>query len=123
MLKDFPSSRLILTYDAKGLNSLLKKHPNVNLYTETILIVDNDENTKQILERRLTKLGYRLFFATTTKHAFEIFCQEQPDLVILELKLDRSDGLELSCLIREHSQTPIIILTSLKARANPSIGV
>ena len=61
MLKDFPSSRLILTYDAKGLNSLLKKHPNVNLYTETILIVDNDENTKQILERRLTKLGYRLF--------------------------------------------------------------
>ena len=87
MLKDFPSSRLILTYDAKGLNSLLKKYSNVNLYTETILIVDNDENTKQILERRLTKLGYRLFFAKTTKHAFEIFCQEQPDLVILELKL------------------------------------
>ncbi len=122
MLKDFPSSRLILTYDAKGLNSLLKKYSNVNLYTETILIVDNDENTKQILERRLTKLGYRLFFATTTKHAFEIFCQEQPDLVILELKLDRSDGLELSCLIREHSQTPIIILTSLKARANLLLG-
>ena len=88
-----------------------------------ILIVDSEVEISQLLFRRLTSLGYKVFLAHSRREALIIFTKQQPDLVILEVMLSELNGYELCREIRESSQTPIIILTALNNISDRVLGL
>ena len=82
-------------------------------HNKKILIVDYEADIKELIKRRFLTVGYNVFSTSSGKEALVYFAKKQPDLVILDLMLPDLDGYELCRRIRENSQVPIIILTSL----------
>lgn len=85
----------------------------VEAFTEKILVVDDEANIRQILNTRLTKLGYTVFLAADGKEALRIYKKSDPTLIVLDIMLPKLDGYEVCTEIRKESQVPIIMLTAL----------
>ena len=83
-------------------------------YRKKILLVENEPLLRKILYTRLTILGYNVYLASDGKEALFLFYRETPNLVILEMRLPKLDGYDVCSKIRKVSQTPIIILTTLR---------
>src|SRR5260370_9375397 len=81
---------------------------------ELILLVDDDPGIMAAVKHSLATYGYKMTTATDGVEALAAFERELPDLILLDLVMPRSDGLEVCQHIREHSTTPIILL-SIKA--------
>lgn len=77
-----------------------------------ILVVDDEEDIKKVIEHRLLRDGYRIITASDGEEAMWLFHREQPELVVLDLMLPKIDGFEVCRLIREKSDVPIIILSA-----------
>ncbi|MDQ3700749.1 MAG: response regulator transcription factor [Chloroflexota bacterium] len=80
-----------------------------------ILVVDDDVQILRALQTNLTAHGYRVRAVETGEQALEAFERQHPDVVILDLGLPGIDGLEVIRRVREHSQTPIVILSAREA--------
>jgi DNA-binding response OmpR family regulator len=76
-----------------------------------ILVVDDDADLAGLISYALRQAGYLTVAAGDGVTALELFAREEPDLVILDLQLPRLGGLEVCRRIREHSSTPIMMLT------------
>jgi OmpR family response regulator RpaB len=85
----------------------------LELYNETILVVDDEMSIRQILETRLSMRGYNVLLAADGDEALYLFRKEEPNLVILDIMLPKRDGYEVCSEIRKESQVPIIMLTAL----------
>lgn len=77
----------------------------------TILVVDDQETVRRILELRLTKAGFQVILAADGQEALERFNAESPDLVVLDLMLPLLDGFEVCQRIRKQSRVPIVMLS------------
>src|SRR5437016_3393802 len=78
---------------------------------EHILLVDDDPGIMAAVKHSLSAYGYKMITATDGVEALAAFEREQPDLILLDLVMPRCDGLEVCQQIREHSTTPIIVLS------------
>lgn len=79
---------------------------------KTILIVDDDTSTCELLADMIQTLGYTTFSANDGIEAMTIFEEKKPDLVISDIQMPKMDGMELlRKLKRINPQTKIIILT------------
>jgi len=76
-----------------------------------ILIVDDDLDLSGLIAYALRQAGYLTVEAGDGVAALEAFEREAPDLVILDLQLPKLGGREVCSRIREHSSTPIMMLT------------
>ena len=85
----------------------------MEVFFEKILIVDNETPIRKLLQARLSNLGYKVFLTSNGKDAIISFIKEQPDIIILDLILPKLDGYAVCRKIREQSDIPIIILTTL----------
>ena len=85
----------------------------MEIYNETILVVDDETSIRQILETRLSIRGYKVILASNGEEALYMFKKESPNLVILDIMLPKIDGYEVCSEIRKKSQVPIIMLTAL----------
>lgn len=77
-----------------------------------ILIVDDDKALVQSLEIGLMRQGAHVITAGNGQSGLQRFYEQQPDLVILDLRMPEMDGWEACRLIRLVSAAPIIMLTS-----------
>jgi len=78
-----------------------------------ILIIDDQQLIRLSVEKRLSELGYQVETASCAKlgmHAFDSF---QPDLVILDINMPNTSGLEVVKYIRKkkNEKTPILIMS------------
>ena len=80
--------------------------------TEKILVVDDDLNICELLKIYLEKEGYKVVVANDGLTAVNLFTQEQPDLVLLDIMLPQLDGWQVCREIRKFSDKPIIMLTA-----------
>jgi len=62
---------------------------------KTLLIVDDDSTFSSILSRALTRRGYVVLTAETVPEAILICQQHQPQLAVVDLKLETESGLNL----------------------------
>lgn len=77
-----------------------------------ILIVDDDINICELVKLYLLKAGYEPLIAYNGIKAMQIFNEEQPSLVVLDVMLPGTNGIEICKTIRKLSNVPIIMLTA-----------
>ena len=83
-----------------------------NKKTSTILVIDDEPNMLQLLERILTSEGFNVKLATDGVYGVSLLREEDPDLVLLDIMMPGPDGFLVIDRIREESNAPIIMLTA-----------
>lgn len=76
-----------------------------------ILIIDDEVQILRLLEITLSANGYKVSEASTGKEGLTLAATRHPGLIILDLGLPDSDGIEILKKLREWYQKPIIILS------------
>ncbi|MGL4773705.1 MAG: response regulator [Clostridium sp.] len=79
---------------------------------EKILIIEDDIHLSNIIKTFLSNDGYEIRQEFTGENLKEILFSFSPDLVILDLMLPKSDGIELCKKIRDQAHIPIIIISA-----------
>ncbi len=78
-----------------------------------ILLAEDDPLNLLALEQRLTSMGHRVIArATTGKDAVYEASRHQPDLVLMDVKMPRMDGIEAARVILSQRFVPIILITA-----------
>ena len=75
------------------------------------LIVDDEKTIRRFLKTALVSQGYTVFEASNGSEALEESVSCHPDVIILDLGLPDTDGVEVTRKIRQRTKTPIIILS------------
>ena len=78
----------------------------------SVLVVDDDVHILRMTGRILELEGYRVLTASNGETALDIFDEETPDLVLLDIMMPGMDGYTVCQRIREFSQIPIIMVTA-----------
>jgi len=79
---------------------------------KTVLVVDDDVKTVELVKVYLNRDGYRVLTAYDGVEALRVARESNPDLVVLDLMLPDVDGLEVCRTLRHESDVPIIMLTA-----------
>lgn len=77
-----------------------------------ILVVDDQESSRQLLAGELEGAGYAVIEAEDGLEGWARFCSSEPDLVITDLAMPRCDGHDLLCRIRGRSNVPVIMISA-----------
>lgn len=80
-----------------------------------ILLVEDNENNRDMLSRRLQRKGYEVLLAEDGRQALEVAERELPDLVLMDMSLPEIDGWEATRRLKANpatAQTPVIALTA-----------
>jgi CheY-like chemotaxis protein len=80
-----------------------------------ILLVEDNENNRDMLSRRLQKKGYEVSIAIDGAEAVSMTDRDRPDLILMDMSLPVMSGAEATQAIRSNDaikQTPILALTA-----------
>ncbi|MGZ4269400.1 MAG: response regulator transcription factor [Solirubrobacteraceae bacterium] len=80
-----------------------------------VLVVEDDEEIAQVLQRSLRMEGYEVRLAFDGQAALDAAVAFNPDLVILDLGLPKLDGIEVAKRLRASDDVPILMLTARDA--------
>ena len=89
----------------------------------TVLVVDDEPIVREVVVRYLEREGHTTLEADRGDRAREVLEQQTPDLVVLDVMLPGTDGLELCRWIRARSDLPVILLTARGEEADRIIGL
>jgi two-component system response regulator ResD len=89
----------------------------------TILVVDDEPIVRDVVVRYLRRDGHSTREAATGDEAREILEAETPELVVLDVMLPGTDGLELCRWIRSRSDLPVIMLTARGDETDRIVGL
>ena len=81
----------------------------------TIMVVEDNELSRDALSRRLERQGYRVVLALDGERAIELAREERPDIILMDLGLPGVDGWEATRRLkadRETRRIPIIVLSA-----------
>ena len=87
----------------------------------SILIVDDSLNNLSLLERILSRKGYKVGLASSGKLALDSVDLTQPDLILLDIMMPAMDGYEVCTRLKSNDRTrgiPIIFLSALVEVSN-----
>ena len=80
---------------------------------KTILVVDDDEAIRTLLQEELEEEGYKVLIATNARDALKMVAAEPLDLVILDIRMPGMDGLEaLPRILGIKEGLPVIMNTA-----------
>ncbi len=88
-----------------------------------ILIADDEPHIRELVRMYLSKEGYEIESAVDGQDAVEKAQSSNPDLIVLDLMMPRLDGFEVTRIIRERSDVPILMLTVRKEDAIKVTGL
>ncbi|MGE5416020.1 MAG: response regulator transcription factor [Acidobacteriota bacterium] len=80
--------------------------------SQTVLVIDDDQNICELIRLYLDGEGYQLHFAHDGSAGLDLVRRIEPDLVILDLMLPLINGYEVCRMIRKSNQVPILMLTA-----------
>jgi two-component system, OmpR family, response regulator MprA len=80
-----------------------------------VLVVEDDEEIAQVLQRSLRLEGYEVRIAGDGEAALDQSAAFNPDLVILDLGLPKLDGIDVAKRLRSSDDVPILMLTARDA--------
>ena len=80
-----------------------------------ILIVDDNQDSRELVVKILKNRGYQLIEAIDGEDAFEKAIAESPDLILMDISIPKIDGYEVTRMLKsrkEFKYTPIVALTA-----------
>lgn len=80
-----------------------------------IVLVEDNEDNRDMLSRRLTRKGYEVLIAVNGQEAVELVEKEMPALVLMDISLPVMDGFEATRRLKSGESTkhiPVIALTA-----------
>jgi DNA-binding response OmpR family regulator len=89
----------------------------------TVLVVDDEPIVREVVVRYLEREGYATLEAGDGDEARALLERGEPDLVVLDVMLPGTDGLELCRWIRSDSSVPVILLTARGEEADRIVGL
>lgn len=89
----------------------------------TILVVDDEPRMLEMLEVALQAAGHRTLTAPDAATAWRLLSAEPVSLVVLDIMLPGTSGIDLCRRVREHSDVPIVLLTALGGDADRVLGL
>jgi diguanylate cyclase (GGDEF)-like protein len=93
---------------------------------EVILVVDDDKDIARFVEVNLQLHGYRVVVAHDGEQALALVHEHKPDLAVVDVRMPRVDGLELTRRLRADPMTaalPIILLTAKGLTVDKVVGL
>jgi two-component system response regulator ChvI len=91
--------------------------------THKITLVDDDRNILTSVSMALGAEGYEVKTYNDGEEGFQGIQDDTPDLVVLDIKMPRMDGMEVLTKLREKSSIPVIFLTSKDDEVDEVIGL
>lgn len=88
-----------------------------------ILLIDDDKGLSELLGQLLELEGFRLSFAYDGKTGLQQALNDNFDLILLDVMLPKLNGFEVLKAIREHKQTPILMLTARGDEIDRVVGL
>src|SRR6202795_95110 len=91
-----------------------------------IALIEDDNDLYNLVQYNLDKEGFQVVGSQTGKGALDLCRREHPDLVILDIMLPDSDGLEICKGIRANTDlanTPVIFLTARGSETDRIVGL
>ncbi len=79
-----------------------------------ILVVDDEETVRSLLQRTLQEAGYDVIAAANGQEALDKLTQFDVSLVLLDIKMPGLDGFQVLEHIRQRSNIPVIMLTVIR---------
>ncbi|WP_027623067.1 response regulator transcription factor [Clostridium lundense] len=88
-----------------------------------ILIAEDEQDIRELLELHLIKEGYTVFQAADGVNALKVFSEKHIDLVVLDIMMPGLDGLKVLKKIREISEVPAMFLTARGEDVDKILGL
>jgi len=91
-----------------------QSHINIIGKASTILIVDDDDSIRSLLQQELGDAGYSIEEARNGKEALAAVRKQRPDLIILDIMMPEMNGFDVAAVLKNDPQTmdiPIIVLS------------
>lgn len=86
---------------------------------QTVLVIDDDNNLRDVVGVMLEREGFRSILAGDGRAGFEQAVALQPDLILVDLKLPRLSGIEVCRQLRTRGmKTPLIVLSAAGREAD-----
>ena len=97
--------------------TVLENEPEWNLDGMLVLVVDDEEDTRQLLVQSLTFFGATVVTANSAEQAFDTLREKHPDVMVSDIGMPDEDGYSLIRRIRalpdkQHRDVPAIALTA-----------
>ncbi len=90
---------------------------------DAILVIDDDEASRNLIRAALSREGYELIESGSGEEGLELYEQQQPALVLLDVILPGIDGLEVCRRLRAKGDVPIIIVSVRDEEVDKVVGL
>jgi len=90
---------------------------------KTILVVDDEERIRALLQAYLTQEGFRVVTAANGALALPLVSQEHPDLILLDVLMPEMDGYEFMRVYSKTYNEPVILLTARLDEGDKVVGL
>ena len=100
------------TDDVKTIIAELENEDNKDI--TTIVVIDDDKAVLELIDRQLTKQGYKIITTDSAQTGMQLTRSVQPDLVLLDIQMPETDGWEVLRVLKSDKATsncPIAILS------------
>ncbi|MBC8078630.1 MAG: response regulator transcription factor [Chloroflexales bacterium] len=89
----------------------------------TILLIEDENTLSEALRYNLEREGYSVITAGDGVQGLDLARRERPDLIVLDVMLPRLDGFSVCRILRQESDTPIIMLTARQDEVDRIAGL
>ena len=83
-----------------------------------LLVVDDEERIRRLLKMYLEREGYMVEEAENGEAALLLALENEYNCILLDIMMPEKDGIEVITELREHKDTPVILLTAKGEEAN-----
>jgi putative two-component system response regulator len=91
-----------------------------------ILVVDDESQNLEVLQRLMTRLGYHVLIASDGESALQAVVRDRPDLVLLDVNMPGIDGFEVCRRLKADPKTrliPVVLITTFTASEDRIRGI
>jgi two-component system cell cycle response regulator DivK len=82
-----------------------------------VLLVEDNEMNRDMLSRRLTRRGFQVVCAVDGQQGVDLARSENPDVILMDMRLPVLDGWEATRLIKSDDNTRNVLLIGLSSHA------
>lgn len=106
-----------------GLQSDSKADPKADTLLPHVAVVDDDPAVRALISEYLTQNELRVSTVTSSRELDSLLSRETIDLIVLDLRLQGEDGMQIARRLRETSIIPILMLTGRADEADRVMGL